>query len=272
MCWRYTFAQGNDLTPTLAATADRNFVTHASWVQRRLPGSTVVEDDELVVSDSGLPCDTFNFICRARLSAAEAQARAADAIGHFRRAGRPFSWWVGPADTPDDLDRVLVGLGLTAAEGELAMAMDLAGLPPAEALPGLQIARVRTRAELSTFATLSAGNWTPPDRDVVRFYELGAGALLSDGCPLALYLGWQDGEPVATAEATVAGGVAGLYNIATLPAFRRRGIGRAMTLRPLADARAAGCATAVLQAAPDGVSIYERAGFRAFGTITEYKP
>ena len=77
---------------------------------------------------------------------------------------------------------------------------------------------------------------------------------------------------MATAEATLAGDVAGLYNIATVPAVRRRGVGSAMTVRPLEDARVAGCATAVLQAAPAGVSIYERVGFRAFGTITEYKP
>ena len=261
------------MTPVaLASAADRNFVTHAAWVQRRLPGATVMEDEDLVLSDSGLACDTFNFICRARLDADRAVDRAAEAIGHFRRGGRPFSWWVGPADRPSDLGRVLGDLGLQAAEGELAMAADLARLEPVAATPGLTTARLRTAAELATFARLSAANWTPPDLQVVRFYEMAAAFLLQDDCPLALYLGYLDGEPVATAEATLAGGVAGLYNISTLPAVRRRGIGSAMTLRPLHDARAAGCATAVLQAAPAGVSIYERVGFRAFGTITEYKP
>jgi ribosomal protein S18 acetylase RimI-like enzyme len=53
---------------------------------------------------------------------------------------------------------------------------------------------------------------------------------------------------------------------------RRRGIGAAMTVHALRDAATRGARTAVLQAAPAGVSIYERAGFRTFGTITEYKP
>ena len=247
-------------------------MAHATWVQRRLPGATVVEDEGLLLSDSGLPCDTFNFICRARLAAGAAPSRAADAIAHFRRSGRPFSWWVGPADRPKDLGDVLVAQGLEAAESELAMAAVLSALEPVAAIPGLAIARVRTADELETFASLSAANWTPPDLQVVRFYQMGAAQLLQDDCPLALYVGRLEGEPVATAEATIAGGVAGLYNISTVPAFRRRGIGSAMTLQPLHDARTRGCATAVLQAAPDGVSIYERAGFRTFGTITEYKP
>ena len=180
---------------------------------------------------------------------------------------------VGGARRPaEGLGDVLIAQGLEAAESELAMAADLAALEPVGRTPPVRIERVRTAGELEVFARLSAANWTPPDLQVVRFYELGAEHLLRDDCPLRLYVGYQAGEPVATAEATVAGGVAGLYNISTVPAFRRRGIGSAMTVRPLEDARAAGCAAAVLQAAPDGVSIYERAGFRAFGTITEYKP
>ena len=48
--------------------------------------------------------------------------------------------------------------------------------------------------------------------------------------------------------------------------------GLALTLQPLLDARAAGHTVAVLQAATQGVRIYERIGFQAFGGITEYKP
>ena len=64
----------------------------------------------------------------------------------------------------------------------------------------------------------------------------------------------------------------GLYNIATLAAHRRRGYGSALTLAPLLEARRVGVSTAVLQAAPDGVGVYRRIGFEAFGEITEYKP
>jgi ribosomal protein S18 acetylase RimI-like enzyme len=101
---------------------------------------------------------------------------------------------------------------------------------------------------------------------------LAAPALLDLDAPQWLYLGYLDGEPVATAEATVAGDTVGLYNISTRPEHRGRGIGAMMTWRPLRDALACGCDLGVLQAAPDGVSMYRRLGFEAFGDIMEFNP
>lgn len=80
---------------------------------------------EPVLADSGLPCDTFNFVCRARLGSETTAAAAREAISHFTRVGRPFSWWVGPGDRPSGLGGVLEGLGLERAEDELAMAVPL---------------------------------------------------------------------------------------------------------------------------------------------------
>jgi ribosomal protein S18 acetylase RimI-like enzyme len=257
----------------LAEAADENFVVHASTVQRRVQGMRVLEDDGLTLIDSGLPCDTFNFVCRARLEPGRAAARAREVCAVFTEEGRPFSWWVGPADRPRNLGDVLVSIGLERAETELAMAADLDALDDRVVLPeGLRIARVRSRPELEDFARVNAANWTPPDRDVLRFYALGAELLLSSNCPLWLYVGYLGDTAVATAELTLGGGVVGLYNIATLAEFRRRGFGSALTLRPLLDAGERGYGTAVLQASDDGAGIYERVGFRRFGGITEYKP
>ena len=110
------------------------------------------------------------------------------------------------------------------------------------------------------------------DAEALRYYQLAASVLLQPAAPQWLYLGCLEGQPVATAELTIAGGVAGLYNITTLPAYRGRGIGSAMTWQPLLDARAAGLGAAVLQAADAGVNVYRRIGFAPFGVITEYKP
>lgn len=105
-----------------------------------------------------------------------------------------------------------------------------------------------------------------------RYFQQTAPALLTPDAPQWFYVGYLDGQPVAASELTVGGGVVGLYNICTLAAYRRRGFGLALTRQPLLDARAAGHTVAVLQAAAQGVRIYERIGFQAFGGITEYKP
>lgn len=75
----------------LTAAADANFVVHCTWAARRLAGATVWEDAALVLVDSGLPCDTFNLVCRARLDDHEAQGRVARAISRFRTAVRRVS-------------------------------------------------------------------------------------------------------------------------------------------------------------------------------------
>jgi ribosomal protein S18 acetylase RimI-like enzyme len=137
---------------------------------------------------------------------------------------------------------------------------------------GLEIQRVRSAQALDTFAGLLASNWEPPDRWVIEFYRQAARAVLSDASPQWFYIGVLDGEPVATAELAIGGGVVGLYNISTLPLYRARGIGAAMTHRPLVDARAAGWPAAILQAAEAGLGLYRRLGFTPFGDITEFKP
>lgn len=257
----------------LAEAADANLVTHMSWVQRRGAGMRVLGDDRLTIVDSGLPCDTFNFVCRARLTPETVRERVAGALAYFRGVGRPFSWWVGPADRPADLGDALRTAGLGAAESEVAMTADLDALPESTPAPdGLRIERARSREQVRDFAAINAANWDPPDADVTRYYEAAAGVLLADDAPLRLYVGYLGGRPVATAELTAAGGVVGLYNIATLAAYRRRGIGGALTLRPLRDAGSEGYRTAVLQASSDGAGVYARVGFVPAGRYTEYKP
>ena len=251
--------------------ADRNLVTHITWVQSRLAGGHVEMGGELVLSDSGVPCDTFNFVCRARISGALTPA-IARVVGHFVSARRPFSWWLGPADQPAGLGQVLLDSGFSAAESEVAMTADLRRIDRAAGPPdGLRIERASTPAQIDDFASVTAANWDPPDRHVLDFYHRAAEILLRAGAPIRLYVGYLGEEPVSTAELTVSEEEVGLYSVATLAAHRRKGYGTAMTLQPLLDAKAEGHTLAVLQASADGQGVYARLGFEPMGHYTEYK-
>ena len=77
---------------------------------------------------------------------------------------------------------------------------------------------------------------------------------------------WTDnGEPVATNMLFNSGGVASVYAVGTLPSARGQGIGGAITLKPLLEAREMGYRYAVLFATEMGVYAYERIGFRQCG-------
>jgi predicted acetyltransferase len=85
---------------------------------------------------------------------------------------------------------------------------------------------------------------------------------IGHGFPLHHFLGRLDGEPVATASLLPAGGIAGVYDVSTVPEARRRGIGTAMTLATLRAARDLGYQLAFLQPSAMGRPLYERIGFR----------
>ncbi|MEZ4403791.1 MAG: hypothetical protein R3B06_27455 [Kofleriaceae bacterium] len=70
------------------------------------------------------------------------------------------------------------------------------------------------------------------------------------GSGLPAYLARVDGVVAGAASARLADGVLQLCGASTVPAFRRRGVQRALLRARLADARAAGCDLAVVTTAP----------------------
>ena len=79
---------------------------------------------------------------------------------------------------------------------------------------------------------------------------------------LTLYVGYVDGEPVATSALVATHRVAGVYNVACLPSHRKRGYGEAMTWHAVRSGADIGCIMASLQASEMGRPVYERMGFR----------
>jgi GNAT superfamily N-acetyltransferase len=77
-----------------------------------------------------------------------------------------------------------------------------------------------------------------------------------------MFVGRLDGRTVATNMLFCGGGVASVYAVATVEDARGKGIGGAITLAPLLEARSQGYRHAVLFSTEMGVRPYERIGFR----------
>ena len=246
--------------------------SHFAHLPAHLDGAFVHDGADVLLVDSGVPTDTFNAVCRARLPDGDADRGIAWAIGHFRAKGFPFSWWVGPSSRSADLGERLIARGLSFAEAELGMTCALSRpLERAPAPPGLEIRRAETRSDLRDYAAVIAAIWDPPNRGVVDVYERASAAALASGSPARYYIGYLDGDPVAASECFLAHGVAGIYNVVTLPSARRRGIGTALTAAALRGARREGYRTATLQASAQGRGVYAQLGFVALGEFREYR-
>lgn len=75
------------------------------------------------------------------------------------------------------------------------------------------------------------------------------------------YVGEYEGVDVATAIGVTHGGVVALFNVATIEGERRRGFGRALTIRAIADGFADGATWSYLQSSPMGLPIYQDLGY-----------
>ena len=236
----------------------------------RLPGAVLHEEPHAVWVDAGLHDATLNAVVWARFAPDTVHAQIAAVLAHFRRHGRPFTWHVGPTTVPADLGDALLAHCLIHDEDEPGMAVELDRLQAdVTAPPELTIEPVDDERGLAVWVAV----WLFPLPDDARRHALetllrrGAGG----GLPWRFYLGRLGGRPVATAELFVGAGVAAVHHVVTLPDVRRRGIGSAMTLRVLRDARALGYRVGVLTASADGIGSYRRIGFREYCRFRRYE-
>jgi ribosomal protein S18 acetylase RimI-like enzyme len=95
-------------------------------------------------------------------------------------------------------------------------------------------------------------------------------AALTAKAPLHLFLGLLNGEPVSTSAVFMAAGVAGIYNVATLPSARRQGLGAALTWAACERGRALGAQEVILHATQMGESVYRNLGFQAEFPISQF--
>ncbi len=109
--------------------------------------------------------------------------------------------------------------------------------------------------------------------EYLRIVGVPAG-LLSGADPSAFHIlvARLAGENVATAMAFDHDGDCGVFNLSTLEARRRRGLGTALTARHIHDAVERGCSTASLQSTAMAERVYVAAGFRDLGRILECVP
>jgi GNAT superfamily N-acetyltransferase len=229
------------------------------------------DDPDMLWSVTDIPFPLFNGVLRARLAASRIDAAIEAAVARCRSRKVPLLWWTGPATRPADLGARLMSHGFVHDADLPGMAVDLTVLgeaPPAP--PGLEIERVSEPETLRTWCQVATAGFGMPGFVGDAFLELFTSVGLGGGSPLHHYIGRLDGEPVATSSMFIGAGVAGIYNVCTIPEARQRGIGAGLTHRALGDARASGFRAAILQSSALGAGVYRKLGFREYCNVGHY--
>jgi GNAT superfamily N-acetyltransferase len=135
-------------------------------------------------------------------------------------------------------------------------------VPPSE----LAVEEVRSASVLQTFESVSIDGFESSGLRNLGRFGLHAPGVLADG-RMRLFAGRFLGRMVAVSMAYIGAEVVGVYGVATLPEYRGRGFGEALTW---AATSIAPDLPAVLQPSRLGESTYRRMGYEELGSFTTW--
>lgn len=258
-----------DMAPKALAAAIENNAVACGKYWARWPKLRLFEDHNMVLTLSDIRFPFFNNVFAAQLQSGECADAIDGVLARAKALNLPMFWWTGPSTEPHDLGSRLEDKGFSHLYAAAGMAADLSNLGAGPGTPPeLSIRQVRTPVALRSWAKITTTVFEFPDFATAPWFDMHA-TVGFDGA-YRHYLGLLRGVPVAAASLFLGSGVAGISNVATLAHERRRGIGSAVTLEALLDARREKFRIGVLFASDAGKSIYEKLGFTTYCTGSCY--
>ena len=217
--------------------------------------------DGITSYHSGVPLGMYNGVLRV------VEGTTIDAAKRIF-GETPWVWWAGPDSPPEIGDKLLAG-GAQAGPTFSIMKLELGKRAPVAVPARLAIGHVKGDTALASWVAGFAPNFGVPAGQVGALIELWrARPDLRDR--LVRFEATDNGTVVGTAALHLTSPVAGVYNVTTAPAYRRRGVGSALVAAALAHAREQGLEVATLQARAAGLGVYERLGFTTVGEYRQF--
>jgi len=237
-----------------------------------LPDITFVEEDDVAWCVNSIePSEPpGNSVLRTRISGDSVGRRIDEIIGQFSQCTDHVDWLVYPSCGPADLGRRLKARGLEGGPIDSWMLADLASLPrPPSVADGFHVRYVSDDGALGQWTRVSSEGF---GGDVHMCYDAYARHGFGSDAFSLHYIGNLHDEPVTSSTLLLAGGIAGIYDVSTPPAWRRQGFASAITYDAMREARSRGYEYAWIMPSPMGRSVYAKLGFVAvdFG-IREYR-
>jgi len=255
-----------DFSPDVLATAiERNGVNCClSWAE--WPQMDLHRNDHCVWTITNIPFPFFNNVFNTHVSDEQIESAIEETIEPFRERNVPAFWWTGPSTRPRDLGRHLEQAGLEHGFEAPAMAVDLETMSETTTPPdGFTMEEIVDEDGLRAWCDVMTPIYQFPDFAAKAWFRMLASLGLGTEKTLRHFLARVDNKPVATASLYLGAGVAGISNVGTLPDDRHQGIGTALTVATLQEARKAGYRIGTLFSSVMGQPMYKRIGFKEYG-------
>jgi ribosomal protein S18 acetylase RimI-like enzyme len=249
---------------------ERNLVEFFRHIARVRPGGELAELDGIWIASAGIQFHMFNtafFSGPVSDLLTDLEGRIGEAERRLGSQGRRWAFWACEERMARGLSRSERALfsrrGLDFAyrhPGMLAERLQEPDRAPAV----LDIRPVADRESRISFSHIISIAFRIPFEWCLELYDLDA----LWGGPFQGWVGYRNGEAVATAATLVAGGAIGLYAVATLPDHRRKGCAETLVRHAVAHVeRSQGISLSVLQATQEAVPLYRRMGYQ---TVTHF--
>lgn len=243
-------------------TIEENALTYYQSIARLL-GGQYHEQEHLVWFTTGRrSLLRFNGVLKTAVPCTEDLSRVADPVlDVFLSQNLPFFWVDWPGVGTPGLGEYLRSKGLPwMVFRSPPMIRTLDDLPPLPALESVEIIEVRTPRDQADWLDVLMEGFTEPEPARPDFQQYLANSLAEPQPVFQHFLARWQGEPCAISTLLRAPHSAGIYHVTTLPAYRGRGLGSALTLKAMHAARSDYSHT-ILFATPDGYPLYQRLGF-----------
>ena len=181
------------------------------------------------------------------------------------------------ADAGHPVEGELRSAGWTVFEDEAALVFPVIPASP-PGLAGLVVKRVRDDAGRRDLLRVLAAGFGEPTAEggtelsPEAFDSFAPSVACANDPDVALLVGYIDGMPAASAFMFAVGPIAGITGVATVPAFRRRGLGTALTWAALRAGADRGCTMATLAALGASYDLYRKMGFIHVCNHRAYSP
>lgn len=246
-----------------------NILAYYRGIARHL-GGQFIEDEHVAWFTTGRrSLVRFNAVLHTIADSPEALRRVADPILEvFLSQKLPFFWAAWPPDGAPGLIAYLCATGLPFLHFSApAMARRLHNLPAVAPPDDVEIARVQTAQDQTDWLAVHMAGFEEPEAARPDFGQYLVGSLTQLPPEAEHFVARWHGRPCAISTLLRAPLAAGIYHVTTLPAYRHRGLAKALTLTAMQAARRAGYADAILFATPSGFPLYQRLGFDTIATV-----
>ena len=235
------------------------------------PPAVRTEADGVIVSEVARDGQGWTGITWSDLAGPAAADRVIAAqIRYFAGLGRPFEWKLYDYDQPPDLGGRLAAAGFVPDEEEAVMVAEVVGVSPEVPLPdGITLRPVTTEAGVELLIKVHDQVF---GGDHSRLGHALLAQLRENPRSIVMVLALAGDEPVCSARVDFPPGTdfAGLWGGGTLPAWRGRGIYRALVAYRAGLAARRGYRYLTVDASADSEPILRRLGFRCLARTTPY--